>query len=324
MGLISLVMRKLFSSFRAFNAPPQRMYERSLLIQAQILAAQNRYKESLGDLGDVEFSAFSQWGEDGILDWLVSQLPMIPHTFIEFGVEDYWESNTRALLLLRNWRGLVMDGSSSNINHIRQQDIFWRHGLTAMCAFIDRYNINSLIQDGGMTDQIGILSIDIDGNDYWIWKAIKVVSPAIVVVEYNAVLGDLHALTVPHRPDFQRTKAHPSNLYFGSSLPALIALGRQRGYSFVGTTSTGCNAFFVRNDLAHRVITSLSGSWAYPSKVREARDKDNKLLFLDGLERSKVIDGLPFVCTLTGETVTLSQYTELYSDAWRSGRKSLL
>jgi len=319
-----VIQKKVLASLRSSNSVLQRMQERSLLMQAQILAAQNHNKDSLGDLGDVEFSAFSQWGEDGILDWLVAQLPMIPHTFIEFGVEDYCESNTRALLLLHNWSGLVMDGSSSNINLIRQQDIYWRHGLTATCAFIDRDNINRLIQDGGLSEQIGILSIDIDGNDYWVWKAIEVVSPAIVVVEYNAVLGDLHALTVPYRPDFQRTKAHLSNLYFGSSLPALIALGCQKGYSFVGTTTTGCNAFFLRNNLAKRVVSRLNGSWAYPSKFREARDMNNDLLFLDGLERTRIIDSLPFIYTLTGETVTLSQYSELYSDAWRNGTKSLL
>lgn len=322
MGLVRMIKGKAQRWLQQSNTPLQRLLERQMIMQAQAMARANRDAAYLADFSDVEFSAFSQWGEDGIIDWLISRLPDIVKTFVEFGVEDYRESNTRLLLQMRNWRGLVMDGSEANIRDIRTQDIYWRYGLTAKCAFIDQDNINPLLQEEGMIGDIGLLSIDVDGNDYWIWQAIEVVSPAIVVSEYNASLGDLHSLSVPYLADFQRTRAHHSNLYFGASLPALIGLGKQKGYTYVGTTSTGCNAFFIRSDLASRIQDGLSGAWAYPSKVREARDEKGNLLFLNGAARSAQIAHLPFVNLNTGTQTCLAECGELYSDAWNSGQRA--
>lgn len=324
MKLINVIKSKATAWLHRSHAPLRHTLERQTVMQALSLARQNRALSSLHDLGEVEFSAFSQWGEDGIIDWLISRVPDIPKTFIEFGVEDYRESNTRLLLQLRNWRGLVMDGSAYHIDNIRSQDIYWRHGLTANYAFIDRDNINRLLEDGGMVGPVGLLSVDIDGNDYWVWKSIEVVSPAIIVAEYNAVFGDIHPLTVPYRDNFQRTQAHYSNLYFGASLPALIQLGRQKNYTFVGTTSTGCNAFFVRDDLAAKVTEALSGAWGYPSKVREARDENSTLLFLDGTSRAKQIACLPLVNPETGAETSLAECGELYSESWKIGQRALI
>ena len=318
-----VIKRKLMAWLQRSQEPLQRTLERQSIMQALALARSNRALSNLGDLAEVEFSAFSQWGEDGIVDWLVSRMPALPQTFIEFGVEDYKESNTRLLLQLRNWQGLVMDCSESHIRDIRDQDIYWRYGLNAECAFINQDNINSLLEAGGMVGAVGLLSVDIDVNDYWIWKSIEVVSPAIVAIEYNAVLGDLHALTIPYQVDFKRTNAHHSNLYFGASLPALIQLGKQKGYTFVGTTSTGCNAFFVKNDLAENVTPALSGAWGYPSNVREARDENSKLLFLGGAARAREILNLPLLNSLTGELTTLEDCGNLYSDSWKAGRRAL-
>ena len=324
MGSISAIKSRATAWLHRSHAPLRRLLERQTVMQALTLARQNRTLSLLHDLSEVEFSAFSQWGEDGIIDWLVSRVPDIPKTFIEFGVEDYRESNTRLLLQLRNWRGLVMDGSAEHIGDICSQDIYWRHGLTAKCAFIDRDNINRLLEDGGMIGPVGLLSVDIDGNDYWVWKSIEVVSPAIVVAEYNAVFGDIHPLTIPYRDDFKRTLAHHSNLYFGASLPALIQLGRYKGYTYVGTTSTGCNAFFVRDDLAASVTTALSNSWCYPSHVREARDQNRNLLFLDGAARAKHIAYLPLVNPQTGAQTSLAECGELYSESWKTGQRALI
>jgi hypothetical protein len=324
MGPISAIKSKTKAWLHRSHAPLRHILERQTAMQALTLARHNRALSSLHDLSEVEFSAFSQWGEDGIIDWLVSRVPDIPKTFIEFGVEDYQESNTRLLLQLRNWRGLVIDGSADHIGDIRSQDIYWRHGLTAKCAFIDRDNINRLLEDEGMVGPVGLLSVDIDGNDYWVWRSIEVVSPGIVVAEYNAVFGDIHPLTIPYRDDFQRTQAHHSNLYFGASLPALIQLGGQKGYTFVGTASTGCNAFFVRDDLAAKVTQALSNSWGYPSYVREARDENGNLLFLDGAARAKQIAYLPLVNPQTGAQTSLAECGELYSESWKAGQRTLI
>ena len=274
--------------------------ERFLILQCLLVAGSNRPRTRIHNLSEVEFQGFSQWGEDGVIDWLIERLPGIPETFVEFGVEDYREANTRLLLKLRNWRGLVMDGSEANIRSIQAQDLYWRHELTARCAFIDRDNINQEIAAAGLQGDIGLLSIDIDGNDYWIWQAIDAVSPVIVVCEYNAVLGDRCALTVPYRADFQRTHGHHSNLYFGASIRALIALGKSKGYSFVGTTSTGCNAFFVRNDHAESIAAAVDSICAFPSKFREARAAAGGLLFISGKQRRALIDHLALMDPVSG------------------------
>jgi hypothetical protein len=239
-------------------------------------------------LRDSEFSVFSQWGEDGILQYLLSRVPMAEETFVEFGVENYTEANTRFLLVHRNWSGLILDGSEAHIDAIKRQDIHWQHDLTAIHAFITRDNINELIARRFRGD-LGILSIDVDGNDYWIWEAIDVVSPRIVVCEYNSVFGAQRAITVPYDPKFFRTAAHHSSLYFGASLPALCRLAERKGYVFVGCTRAGNDAFFVRQDVAGKVpVVSVEEGYVL-SKYRESRDEKRRLTYLSSEERRKAI-----------------------------------
>lgn len=270
------------------------------------------------DLSEVEWQAFSQWGEDGILDWLVHHLPGIPESFVEFGVENYRESNTRWLLRARNWKGLVMDGSADHMRDLRRQDIYWQHELTGVDAFIDAGNINDLLTRHGFAGDIGILSIDIDGNDYWVWKAIAAVRPALVVCEYNAVLGDLQPLTIPYDPAFVRTRAHCSNLYYGAAIQALIHLGKEKGYVFLGTNSHGSSGFFVRNDLAGQLTGRLENVKSWPSRFREARNEQGHLLFCSSSERSRIIGTLPVVRVPEGGTTTIAEAGPLYSKDWEA------
>jgi hypothetical protein len=301
------------------QAPLKEALERSMLLNAKLLDQASLSRSTLSSLHDAEYQVFSQWGEDGIIAWLVAQMEDIPHSFVEFGVENYQEANTRHLLQSRNWRGLVIDGSVENVAGIRHQVFYWRHELSAVAAFIDRDNINTLIGDSGFKGEIGLLSVDIDGNDYWVWQAIDVVNPAIVICEYNAVLGDRLALTVPYQSDFQRAVAHHSCLYFGASIQALIQLAERKGYTFVGTTSTGCNAFFVRNDYAARLLGKLERISMFPSRVREARDGSGALQYISGEQRAQLIAHLPFVDIETGNTVTLAEAGTLCSPDWASG-----
>ncbi|MEO8021588.1 hypothetical protein [Polaromonas sp.] len=321
MSFFSGFKRRVQNLLSNANLPLRNLAERQLVLQALSHARTNRGMGHIEALSVVEFCAFSQWGEDGIIDWLVERLPGIPPTFVEFGVENYFESNTRLLLQLRNWRGLVMDGSISHIDDIRRQNVSWRHELSAKCAFIDRDNVDSLLTEAGFGGEIGLLSVDIDGNDYWVWEAIKATSPVIVVCEYNAVFGDLLSLTVPYKADFQRTRVHHSNLYFGASLRAMISLAKKKGYTFFGTASTGCNAFFVRNDHAPVISSAIENIWAYPSNVREARGADGSLLFTSGVARGDIIASLPLVNLETNDVTTLAECRDIYSVEWRRSKK---
>lgn len=324
MELIQKLKRQVQQQLQLSNQPLERLAERQLVLQALIHAKTTRQLGALNGLRDVEFGAFSQWGEDGIIDWLVHNIPNLAPSFVVFGVGNYKESNTRLLLQVHNWRGLIIDGSSEHIANIQNEELYWRHNLQAKCAFIDKDNINQLIEEAGFSGNIGLLSVDIDGNDYWVWQAINVVNPMIVVCEYNAILGDQHQLTVPYKTDFERSKAHHSLLYFGASLPALIQLGKEKGYQFIGTTSNGCNAFFVREDCFEIIGGKLNEIWAYPLTAREARDPQGELSFVSGVDRADLIMDMDFINLDLGPSgqkapVKLSAMGEIYSAEWKNG-----
>ena len=294
---------KTESDKQELKAQLKNLQEELLFAQGQ-LAAELLKSKAISSLQDAEFHVFSQFGEDGIIQFLLQRLPGIPSSFIEFGVESYAEANTRFLLRHNNWKGLIIDGSRDNMEMVRQSDLYWRHELCAVDAFITRENINSLFADHGFTGEIGLLSIDIDGNDYWVWEEISCVNPAIVVAEYNSYFGAERAITVPYNPAFYRTSAHHSNLYFGASLPALAYLADKKGYALLGCNKSGNNAFFVRNDLLAKTgLPALSAQEAFvETRAREARNPDGKLNFASAEERRLQIKGLPVVNVVSGET----------------------
>src|SRR6266700_639412 len=190
------------------------------ILAAQPLIQNIRNGDSIASLRDAEFKVFSQFGDDGIIQYLIHRLAPLPDSFVEFGVENYRESNTRFLLLNNNWRGLVLDSDQSSVRCIQEDEIYWRHTLTARCAWINRDNINDLLRDAGFSGQIGLLSIDIDGNDYWVWEKLDIVDPVVTIVEYNSIFGPDLAVTIPYNPDFARHRAHYSGQFWGASLPA--------------------------------------------------------------------------------------------------------
>lgn len=258
-------------------------------------------------LNDREFGVFSQWGEDGILQYLIHRVPIVNRVFVEFGTSNYVESNTRFLLQNDNWAGLVIDSSPENIAFIRSQSYYWRHTLTAECASVDRDNINVILRGAGFEGKIGLLSIDIDGNDYWVWQAIDCITPVIVVCEYNSLLGPDRQLSVPYDPQFSRRRAHYSCLYFGASLAALCALARRRGYALVGSNSAGNNAFFVRHDLMGDIPEQSPAQAWVKAQFRESRDAAGNLSFLDFDAARRLIADLPLIDCESGRTVTLRE-----------------
>lgn len=263
------------------------------VLMAKYLANTFRKDHILESINEAEFKVFSQFGDDGIIQYLIKYLDISDSYFIEFGVENYSESLTRFLLINNNWSGLIMDGSVENIEYIKRDYIYTLHQLTAIHAFVDAENINSILQSEKLPSQIGLLHIDIDGNDYWVWKSINVIRPIIVVIEYNSVLGNERAITVPYKPDFRRTIAHYSNLYYGASLVALCILADKKGYNFIGCSSSGNNAYFVRKDKSKdlRALTAKEGY--VQSKFREARNELGELIYTSGERRLEIIKGLP-------------------------------
>jgi hypothetical protein len=257
----------------------------------RVEARQVREAESIGA---AEFQVYSQWGEDGAIQWLLSRLRGVEKVFVEFGVESYTEANTRFLLVEHNWTGLVMDASAENLARLRGDPVFWRHDLRAECAMVTRENVNGLLARNGIEGEIGLLSIDIDGNDYWVWDAITAIAPAIVVIEYNARFGPERAVTIPYDPAFLRSAAHYSCIYYGASLAALTRLGNRKGYALVGCNRAGNTAFFVRRDRLPPELAEKTAAQAFlPARFREARTPDGRLAFLSSEEEQRILQALP-------------------------------
>jgi hypothetical protein len=258
---------------------------KALVLNAKILINENNKLKSINNLDKVEFKVFSQNGEDGIIQYLINNLEIPNKIFIEFGVETYIESNTRFLLINNEWSGLILESDADYVNFIKKDYIFQKYDLHIEKVFITKDNINSIFKKYTSLEDIGLLSIDIDGNDYWIWEAISEIQPRIVICEYNATFGDTEKVTIPYQANFNKNIAHYSQLFFGASLNALCDLAENKGYDFIGTCSSGANAFFVRKDIntSFKPITSQEGYNKLTAK--SSKDKKGKLSFLNPNER---------------------------------------
>lgn len=276
--------------------------EKLKLILGKILANQINLNKGLHES---EFSIFSQWGDDGLIQYVINKIGLEEGFFIEFGVENYVESNTRFLMMNNNWSGLVLDGNRNNIDSIIDSEYYWKFDLKAKCEFITAENINDILLKNTENRHVDLLHIDIDGNDYWVWKAIHVIEPTIVIVEYNSVFGDDRAITIPYKRDFFRTEAHYSNLYAGSSLKALTVLAKEKGYELIGCNKAGNNAYFIhKNYSSHFRILSVSDAFI-SSKFREARTEAGVLNYPPINERMSIIKGLPIYNVLTNSIENL-------------------
>jgi len=276
--------------------------------QAQILGAQTLIRQlrtgaAPNNIADAEFRVCSQFGDDGIIQFLIHHIEDVPQSFIEFGVGNYSEANTRFLLENNNWKGLIIDSDTAAMKSLSRQDLYWKYDLTAVGAFITTENINQLFKSNGFTGAIGLLSIDVDGNDYWIWEAITSVDPVIVIVEYNSLFGDQRAVTIPYDAQFERGNAHHSHLYYGCSLKALCVLANQNQYAFIGANSNGNNAYFVKRDRLNGLPEIDVTDGFVASMVRESRNEHGQLTFLSGDDRLDEISAMPLVDLETDQTI---------------------
>lgn len=191
-----------------------------------------RSKE-LGLLNYFEWRMFSQGGEDGLLDYILKCIEC-PHTFIEFGAGDGMCCNT-ALLWRNGWSGLWAEQDKDRYKKLER---LASSGLTVKHVQVTPENVNRIVGEPG------VLSIDVDGNDYWLWKALCS-KPAVVIIEYNGYIPPAVSWVMPYQQDWK----YPGGVYFGGSFRALVELGMSKGYRPVATTLSGVNAFFLRSDI---------------------------------------------------------------------------
>lgn len=256
-------------------------------------------KENYGKLSSIneyEFKSFSQFGEDGLLQYLINSIKIENKFFVEIGVENYNEANTRFLLENDNWKGIIIDSNLEQINYIKKRYYYWKYNLKVLNQFITRENINDILKKFDVPTNIGVLSIDIDGNDYWIWEAISDIKPSIVVVEYNARFGIHDSVSVPYNKNFSRSNSKLPEIYFGASLRALYKLGRKKNYSLVCTNLNGNNAFFVRSDLLNKNLNigeKKPEDCFHQNTFSEMRNKKKEIIKYTIEEEKKILDKLP-------------------------------
>ncbi|MBU0753730.1 MAG: hypothetical protein KJ645_01230 [Planctomycetes bacterium] len=231
-------------------------------------------KEPLPPLEEVEFKIFSQNGEDGILLFLIAVAGSSSRCFLEIGIQDGQECNGANLANHLFWDGWFVEGDLHMAAlarlHFKMNRFTRNREISVLPVYVTRDNIHALLKDHGI-QEVDLFSLDIDGMDWWIWKELHEIQPRIVVVEYNACFGPDRSLTVAYRDTFDRLAAHPSGLYYGASLSALIHLGKEKGYRFVGCDSSGINAFFVRNDLAAEALPALTAGQGFRHNKRQNR-----------------------------------------------------
>ena len=216
------------------------------------------------------YKVYSQNDEDGIIAEVFRRIGVTGRSFVEFGVETGVESNT-IKLLVEGWRGLWIEASPTSVARIAETlaPFITDGALAVRESLITAENIDGLIRDGGLGGEIDLLSIDIDYNDYWVWKAIHAINPRVVVIEYNATLRPPLSLVVPYRSDGQWDGSN----FYGASLEALVRLGADKGYRIVGCCLAGVNAFFVRQDLC-------GGHFLEPATAHEHYEPPRHFLYL--------------------------------------------
>lgn len=238
------ILKELGSGLE-FDFKNEAAAQKTLMQQYRLLASKGN--EWLPSMKDVGFRKYSQFEEDGILLYIFSMIPPINRTCVEICAGNGRECNTANLIINHGWWGHLFDGNEQNVKS--GKEFFTQNKDTFLYpprftkAWITAENVNDQIAKSGATGPVDLLCLDIDGMDYWVWKAITVIEPQVVVCETHNPIPPDKALTVPYDPEF----IFESENYRGASLAAMCKLGREKGYRLVGTHRFGFNAFFIKN-----------------------------------------------------------------------------
>ena len=249
--------------------------------QNAIIASRALYP-NLKKLHDAEVKVFSQWGEDGILDYLFTKLEISKPKMVEFGVGIFDECNSRFTAEFRNASVYMVDLNNDLTPNVLNKEIYWKNQLFPVIDHITPNNaLNHLNTAKTLMDGVDVLSLDIDGNDYWVLKALDLEAVSIVICEYNPIYGGEIECTIERNDEFDRVQEHYSRLHYGMSLKAAISLMGSKRFVFIGSNRAGNNAFFLKKELIHLLDITLPDvdnlkdfiDW----RVRESRDINGNL-----------------------------------------------
>ena len=260
--------------------------------------AQKKY-DLVKNLQEVEYKVFSQTGEDGIIDFLFSKLNISNCKFVEIGVGDYSEANTRYIYEKSFSKGLIIDIEKDFKKKVSKNINLWKGLLDVENIGINSENINEILDKHHLNENLDLFSIDIDGIDYWIIEQLKAKISKLFVLEYNPTFGHNLEITVPNDKNFNRFKSHYSGCYYGASLKAMISMMKTKSYDFIGTNKLNFNAFFVADELSHKfqnLKQNLKDLDNYTSiKIRDSKNKNGELNFLNRKNRLEQIGDLEVI-----------------------------
>ena len=208
--------------------------------------------KNIKSLNQTYFKVFSQDTEDGILQYLLKSLNINTVKFVEIGTQDYSESNTRYIYETMRCEGLIIDPYPNLAKKINKILRVWKNKLKIHNDYVNSENINEILKQNSFNKDLDLLSIDIDGIDYWVLKKINPKISKIFVIEYNPYFGSNLEISAPNLEKFDRFKYHPSGVCWGASLKAMINLMKKKGYTFLGSNRLNCNSFFVLNELVDK------------------------------------------------------------------------
>lgn len=209
--------------------------------EGAMLSERNRDEKRLLKFG---YRTYSQNDEDGIIAEIFRRIGCSNKTFIEFGIGDGTECNSLNLIA-GGWRGLWVERNDIRAVAQLHKTLIETGILRIQQAKITAENIDQVLAENALDPEPDLLSIDVDGNDYWLWRAVSTVKPRVLVIEYNPLWRPPLSVSMRYNPNH----AFRRDGYFGCSLKALEKLSSEKGYNLVGCCFAGANAFFVRQDL---------------------------------------------------------------------------
>lgn len=257
----------------------------------QLMAAiQFTNMEKYSRLSDAEFKVFSQWGEDGILNYIFNILDLAKPKIMEIGASNFIECNSRFAAEHRNASVYAVDLNPELTISIQAMDLSWKNHIFPVQDKVTPENIEDHEKQADkLMLGIDLVSFDIDGNDYWCLEKMSLKNVKIVVVEVNPLFGDKINVTVPRNDSFDRTKSHFSNLFFGMSYKASLTLLGKKGFTCIGINLAGNNIFFVRKEFVDKFEQILNDDlptvWVNSWNVRESRNKEFSLNYLSNSDR---------------------------------------
>jgi len=270
---------------------------------------QNRKNySSVNNIRECEVKIFSQNGEDGIIDYLINQLKITDPNFIEIGVGDYEEANSRFLYEKYHRNGLIIDCENNLKKKVLSNINSWKGNINIVEEFVTSENIQNILKQN-VDFEVDIFSLDVDGIDYWLVEKISDNFSKIFISEYNGVFGDKFDISVPNISDFNRSNYHYSTLCYGMSLRALIRIMKLKGYYFVGTNSLRNNAFFVNNEYTKEkyfpnlVVDNDKIHHHTNSVIRESRNIKGELNYLPVAQRLNEIKDCEIIDFSDGATL---------------------